>query len=70
MAEAVPCPNSGLTLPLDLHFIASGRALSFIEDYVRSEVLPTYGNTHTLASKTGAHGPSNTQAAPAVLTCW
>lgn len=23
LAEAVPCPNSGLTLPLDLHFIAS-----------------------------------------------
>ena len=34
-------------------YTASGRALSFIEDYVRSEVLPTYGNTHTLASKTG-----------------
>ena len=34
-------------------YTASGRALSFIEDYVRTEVLPTYGNTHTLASKTG-----------------
>jgi len=34
-------------------YTASGRALSFIEDYVRSEVLPTYGNTNTLASKTG-----------------
>jgi hypothetical protein len=43
-------------------YTASGRALSFIEDYVRSEVLPTYGNTHTLASKTGAYRPSNTQA--------
>ena len=26
-------------------YTASGRALSFIEDYVRTEVLPTYGNT-------------------------
>ena len=34
-------------------YTASGRALSFIEDYVRSDVLPTYGNTHTLGSKTG-----------------
>eukprot|EP00962_Isochrysis_galbana_P015278 scaffold4388_cov94-Isochrysis_galbana.AAC.1 len=32
---------------------ASGRALSFIEDYVRETVLPSYGNTHTSTSKTG-----------------
>ena len=35
-------------------YTASGRALTFIEDYVREEVLPTYGNTHTAASRTGA----------------
>jgi selenocysteine lyase/cysteine desulfurase len=34
-------------------YTASGRALSFIEDYIRSEVLPTYANTHTEASATG-----------------
>ncbi len=32
---------------------ASGRALAFIEDFIRDEVLPMYGNTHTDASATG-----------------
>ena len=34
-------------------YVASGRALSFIEDYIREEVLPFYGNTHTTTSVTG-----------------
>jgi selenocysteine lyase/cysteine desulfurase len=34
-------------------YTASGRALSFIEDFVRGAVLPMYGNTHTEASATG-----------------
>ncbi len=34
-------------------YTASGRSLSFIEDFVRHEVLPTYANTHTEASGTG-----------------
>nr|CAH8856648.1 unnamed protein product [Trichobilharzia regenti] len=29
---------------------ASGRSLSFIEDFIRAEVLPMYGNTHTTTS--------------------
>ena len=32
---------------------ASGRSLSFIEDYIRDRVLPLYANTHTEASATG-----------------
>jgi selenocysteine lyase/cysteine desulfurase len=32
---------------------ASGRALTFVEDFIRDQVLPTYGNTHTEASATG-----------------
>jgi len=32
---------------------ASGRALEGIEDFVRTEVLPVYANTHTTASATG-----------------
>jgi selenocysteine lyase/cysteine desulfurase len=32
---------------------ASGRALSFIEDYIRDQVLPFYANTHTESSGTG-----------------
>ncbi len=34
-------------------YTASGRALSFIEDYIRGEVLPFYANTHTEASGSG-----------------
>lgn len=32
---------------------ASGRALGFVEEFIRDEVLPMYGNTHTEASATG-----------------
>ena len=32
---------------------ASGRALAFIEDFIRAEVLPWYANTHTDSSGTG-----------------
>jgi selenocysteine lyase/cysteine desulfurase len=34
-------------------YTASGRALSFVEDFVRDEVLPRYANTHTETSGTG-----------------
>lgn len=34
-------------------YTASGRSLSFIEDYIRSAVLPLYANTHTESSGTG-----------------
>jgi selenocysteine lyase/cysteine desulfurase len=34
-------------------YTASGRALSFLEDFIRSEVLPRYANTHTESSGTG-----------------
>ena len=34
-------------------YTASGRSLSFIEDFIRDRVLPLYANTHTEASATG-----------------
>ena len=34
-------------------YTASGRSLSFIEDYIRHAVLPLYANTHTESSGTG-----------------
>ncbi len=34
-------------------YTASGRSLSFLEDFIREEVLPRYANTHTEASGTG-----------------
>ena len=34
-------------------YTASGRSLSFIEDFIRDEVMPLYANTHTETSGTG-----------------
>ena len=34
-------------------YTASGRSLSFIEDFIRDEVMPRYANTHTESSGTG-----------------
>ena len=34
-------------------YTASGRSLTFIEDFIRAEVLPRYANTHTESSGTG-----------------
>ena len=34
-------------------YTASGRALSFLESFIRTEVLPRYANTHTESSGTG-----------------
>ncbi|MGD9956229.1 MAG: aminotransferase class V-fold PLP-dependent enzyme [Candidatus Nanopelagicales bacterium] len=34
-------------------YTASGRALDFVEDFIRCEVLPRYANTHTESSGTG-----------------
>ncbi len=34
-------------------YTASGHSLSFIEDFIRNEVLPLYANTHTQTSGTG-----------------
>src|SRR3954470_19717202 len=34
-------------------YTASGRGLSFLEDFIRDEVLPRYANTHSESSGTG-----------------
>jgi selenocysteine lyase/cysteine desulfurase len=34
-------------------YTASGRSLSFVEEFIRDEVLPRYANTHTETSGTG-----------------
>jgi selenocysteine lyase/cysteine desulfurase len=36
-------------------YTASGRSLSFIEDFVRHEIMPFYANTHTESSGTGLY---------------
>ncbi|ESO93844.1 hypothetical protein LOTGIDRAFT_104877 [Lottia gigantea] len=42
----------GLRKVLYLDYIASGRGLKFIEDYIQKQVLPEYANTHTTTSVT------------------
>jgi selenocysteine lyase/cysteine desulfurase len=48
-------------------YTASGRALSFIEDFIRDEVLPRYANTHTESSGTGLQTTRLREDARAVI---
>ncbi|MEO1078345.1 MAG: aminotransferase class V-fold PLP-dependent enzyme [Pseudomonadota bacterium] len=48
-------------------YTASGRALSFIEDNIRSQVLPSYANTHSEASYTGSRTNGLREAARAAV---
>jgi selenocysteine lyase/cysteine desulfurase len=50
--EAVAGPF-GLRRVTYADYTASGRSLSFIEDYIRDAVMPLYANTHTESSGTG-----------------
>jgi selenocysteine lyase/cysteine desulfurase len=50
--EAVAGPF-GLRRVTYADYTASGRSLSFVEDYLREAVMPLYGNTHTESSGTG-----------------
>jgi selenocysteine lyase/cysteine desulfurase len=50
--EAVAGPY-GIRRVTYADYTASGRSLSFIEDYIRDQVLPLYANTHTESSGTG-----------------
>jgi selenocysteine lyase/cysteine desulfurase len=48
-------------------YTASGRAVSFIEDYIRDRVLPLYANTHTEVSATGLHTTALREGARAII---
>ena len=41
-----------LVLALYCDYVASGKSLRFIEDYIMNEVLPSYANTHTTTTVT------------------
>jgi selenocysteine lyase/cysteine desulfurase/CRP-like cAMP-binding protein len=43
----------GLKRVVYADYTASGRPLSFVEDYLRDQVMPLYANTHTEASASG-----------------
>ncbi|MGH8958039.1 MAG: aminotransferase class V-fold PLP-dependent enzyme [Acidimicrobiia bacterium] len=57
--EAVIGKDTAVMTPFGLRrvtyadYTASGRSLSFIEDFIRETVLPLYANTHTETSGTG-----------------
>jgi selenocysteine lyase/cysteine desulfurase len=48
-------------------YTASGRALDFVEDYIRARVLPEYANTHTESSATGLRTTRLREHARAVI---
>jgi selenocysteine lyase/cysteine desulfurase len=48
-------------------YTASGRSLSFIEDYIRNQVLPMYANTHTETSGTGLQTTKFREDARAII---
>ena len=60
IADSVIGANTTITTPFGdkpliyADYTASGRSLSFIEDYIRSTVMPHYANTHTEFSYTGS----------------
>lgn len=49
-------------------YTASGRALSFLEDFIRDEVLPRYANTHTESSGTGLQTTRLREDARAIIS--
>ena len=48
-------------------YTASGRSLTFIEDFLREEVLPLYANTHTETSGTGRQTTAFREDARAII---
>lgn len=48
-------------------YTASGRALGFIEDFIRAQVLPSYANTHTESSGTGLQTTRLREEARAII---
>ncbi len=48
-------------------YTASGRCLSFIQDYLRTQVMPFYANTHTMMSGTGRQTTSLREEARGIV---
>ena len=48
-------------------YTASGRSLGFIEDFIRTQVMPLYANTHTETSGTGLQTTRFREEARAII---
>jgi selenocysteine lyase/cysteine desulfurase len=48
-------------------YTASGRSITFIEDFIRNEVMPLYANTHTETSGTGLQTTTFREDARAII---
>jgi selenocysteine lyase/cysteine desulfurase len=48
-------------------YTASGRSLDFVEDFIRSAVLPTYANTHSESSTSGRQTTALREDARAII---
>ena len=51
-------------------YTASGRALDFVEDAIRTRVLHGYANTHSESSTTGRPGPGSPERSAPDRTTW
>lgn len=57
----------GLKAQCYTDYTASGKAIESIETYIRNEVMPTYGNTHTTTSVTGSQTTSFREEAREII---
>jgi selenocysteine lyase/cysteine desulfurase len=68
IGDGIPVPGPFGAHPLVYaDYVASGRALRQVEDFVRDEVLPWYANSHTEASYCGARMTRMRRAARQVI---
>ena len=61
-ADAAFCGPFGVRPVVYCDYVASGRPLSFVEEFIRTEVLPLYSNTHTTTTVTSMQVHSTYQA--------
>ncbi|RME67228.1 MAG: aminotransferase, partial [Alphaproteobacteria bacterium] len=68
IGEGMPIPGPFGPKPLlYADYVASGRALRQVEDFVATHVLPYYANSHTQASFCGAYITQMREAARATI---
>ena len=66
-ADAAFCGPFGVRPVVYCDYVASGRPLSFVEEFIQTDVLPLYSNTHTTTTVTSMQVHSTFQANMLVL---